>query len=327
MTQVYNFISKLPINSNRKLKLFALTKRIAWLFKYDIETYRFFVKNQVFINSNHYYGHEYWLKRYCGYSDKIYAIIEHGVYFGDNRSLVCPKEEWDFGSVITYGDSRINLLKELHPEMNVFAVGPRIHYAETDKDYYDELSNQIDKTGKVLTLYPAHSLASEKSNYDSELFLKQAEELAEKIGASTIMVSLHPSDFLHHLELGFNNKKVIFVGGGDKPYKFLPRLRAILELSDLTFSNSLGTHVGYSVYMGTPHVMNLESNKNVRPNEVFEREQRLFAELFNGLHPLVITNEQRDLCDRYFGYSHIKKPKELYEILCACKAKYKELYK
>lgn len=326
MSKIYSIISKLPVNSNNKLKIFAFTKRVAWYFKYDKETYRFFVKNQVFVNSNHYYGHEFWLKNYCGYSDKIYAIIEHGVYFGDNRSLVCPKEEWDLGSVITYGDSRIKLLEELHPNMNVYAIGPRIHYAETDKEYYKELYNQIDHTGKVLTLFPAHSLAAEKSKYDSVLFLKQAEELAEKIEAKTIMVSLHPSDYLHHLDLDFNNRKVIFVGGGNKPYQFLPRLRAIFELSDLTFSNSLGTHVGYSLYMGTPHVMNLDSNKNVRPNEVFEREQREFAAVFNGDYPMAITNEQRALCDKYFGYSYIKTPNQLKELLGECKKKYESIY-
>ena len=326
MSQVFSFISKLPLNSNRKLKLFAFVKRVAWLLKYDKETYHFFVSNQVFVNSNHYYGHEYWLKKYSGYNDKIYAVIEHGVYFGNNHNLVCPKEEWDLGSVITYGDSRKKLLEEIHPDMNVYAIGPRIHYAETDKDYYQELYNQIDHSGRVLTLYPAHSLAAEKSLYDGDLFLRQAEELAERIGAKTIMVSLHPSDYCHHLDLGFKGKKLIFVGGGNKPYLFLPRLRAIFELSDLTFSNALGTHVGYSIYMGTPHVMNLKSNNNVCSNVAFEREQRDFAAVFDGEQPLLISNEQRALCDKYFGYTHIKKPEQLHDILCKCKAKYNELY-
>lgn len=324
--EIFSIISKLPINADKKLKLFAFVKRVVWFFKYDKQTYRFFVKNQVFANSNHYYGHEYWLKKYSGYTDKIYAMIEHGVYFGDNRSLVCPKEEWSLGSVITYGDSRIKLLEELHPDMNVYAIGPRIHYAETDRDYYNELYSQIDHTGRVITIFPDHSLASEKSLYDSGLFLKQADELADKIEAKTIMVSLHPSDFLHHLDLEFKGRKVIIVSGGNKPYKFLPRLRAIFELSDLTFSNALGTHVGYSVYMETPHVMNLESNKNIRPNIIFEKEQNEFAATFNGNNPLQITDAQRKLCDKYFGYSHIKTSKQLYDILDECENKYKSIY-
>ena len=323
---VYNYISKLPINANKKLKLFGFIRRIVWFFKYNKETYRFFVENQTFANSNHYYGHEYWLKKYSGYKNMIYAIIEHGVYFGDRRTLVCPKEEWELGSVITYGDSRLQLLKDLHPDMDIYAVGPRIHYAETDKDYYNELYNKIDHAGKVLTLYPAHSIAAEKSEYDSRLFLEQANNLAERIGAKTIMVSLHPSDYLHHLDLDFNGKKVIFVGGGNKPYKFLPRLRAIFEISDLTFSNALGTHVGYSVYMGTPHVLKIESNRNYSSNMVFEEEQKEFAKVFNGKDPLVITNDQKKLCDKYFGFSHIKMPEELFDILCECKRKYESIY-
>lgn len=319
-------ISKLPIASNHKLQLFGLIKRVGWYFKYDKEKYRFFVENQVFCNSNHYYGHEFWLKKYSRFPDKIYGIIEHGVYFGDNRTLVCPKEEWDTGSVITYGDSRIDLLKELHPDKNVYAIGPRIHYAETDMEYYDELYNQIDHTGKVLTIFPAHSLAETKSIYDSELFLKQAEELANRIGAKTIMVSLHPSDFIHKLNLSFEGRKLIFVGGGTTPHKFLPRLRAVISISDLTFSNRLGTHIGYSVYMGVPHVLNTSSNMNARGNEAFEKEQSLFEKTFNGAEPLNITEEQRKLCDYYYGFSHIKTPGELYNILVKCKNKFETKY-
>lgn len=324
--QIYNLIQKLPLNSSKKLKLYAFIKRVGWLLKYDRKTYRLFVDNQVLTYSNHYYGHEYWLKKYSGYNDYIYGVIEHGVYFGDIRNFVCPKEEWDLGSVITYGDSRINLLKEIHPDMNIVAIGPRIHYAETDKMYYNELYNQIDHSGKVLTLFPAHSLAAEKSMYDSELFLKQADEIAEKIGAKTIMVSLHPSDLLHHLDIRFNGKKVIFVGGGNDTFKFLPRLRAILELSDLTFSNALGTHVGYSIYMGTPLVMNLASNNNISKNPIFEEEQKRFASAFNGEYPLLITDEQKQLCDYYFGFSHIKTPEELANVLRECKNKYESIY-
>lgn len=324
---IFNLISRFPINASRKLSLMSFVRRLVWYFKYDKQKFRFLVENQVFANSNHYYGHEYWLKKYSGYSDTVFAIIEHGVYFGDNRSLVCPKEEWELGSVITFGDSRVRILKEMNHEYNVIPIGPRIHYAETDTDYYKELYDQIDHSGKVLTLYPAHSLSANKSSYDSSLFLKQAEELAEKIGAKTIMVSLHPSDYLHHLDLRFKDSKIIIVGGGNNSFKFLPRLRAIFELSDVTFSNALGTHVGYSVYMGTPHVLNIESNHTTYMNPVFEKEQNRFASLFNGENPLVISDNQRKLCDYYFGFSHIKTPKQLFNCLNSCKVEYERRYK
>lgn len=139
MIDPWEIISCLPINSNQKLKIFCFIKKLAWYVKYNKAKYSFFKENQVFANSNHYYGHEYWLKKYSGYTGMIYGIIEHGVYFGDNRTYVCPKEEWDLGSVLTFGDSRINLLHEIHPELNVVGIGPRIHYAETDIDYLNEL--------------------------------------------------------------------------------------------------------------------------------------------------------------------------------------------
>ena len=34
---------------------------------------------------------------------------------------------------------------------------------------------------------------------------------------------------------------------------FLDRLRTLIELSDITLSNNLGTHIGYCVSLGKPH--------------------------------------------------------------------------
>lgn len=325
---VLELLRKFPLRPDNRLRIYALVQRFFWRMKYSRPEYNELIRNQSFAPSNLYYGHEYWLKKYSGYNDKIYAHIEHGVYFGENPTKVAGEEEWELGSIITYGESRLKLLKKLYPDYNIFLIGPRIHYAETDKDYYKELYEKIDHTGKVLTLYPTHSLASTKSLYDSKLFLEQAEALAEKIGAKTIMVSLHPSDLLHQLDIGFSGKKVVIVGGGKDSIKFLPRLRAILELSDLTFSNGLGTNLGYSLYMGTPQVMNLDSNHNVDPNVYFEEEQKKFASVFNGGdNPLVITEEQKRLCDYYFGITHIKTPAELFHCLAACKEKYEERFK
>lgn len=325
---VLEFLRKTPIRSDRRLKIYAMVQRFFWKIKYPSEKYKTLVMYQPISPSSINYGHEYWLKKYSGFPDKIYAHVEHGVYFGEQRMKSSAIEEWDLGNFITFGDSRVKLLHELYPDYNIFPIGPRIHYAETDEDYYNELYKKIDHSSRVLTLYPAHSLASTKSLYDSKLFLEQAETLAEKIGAKTIMVSLHPSDYLHHLDLEFRDKNVIFVGGGGDPFNFLPRLRAILKLSDLTFSNSLGTHIGYSVYMGTPHVMKLESNHNVEPIPHYKEEQDIFAKAFCGDEdPLVITEEQKELCDYYFGFSHIKSPEELYKCLAACRDEYNKRFK
>lgn len=324
---VLDFLRKIPMKSDRRLQLYAYIQRVFWRLKYSRQYYRFLVEYQPFAPSSFYYGHEYWLKRYSGFKDKIYSHIEHGINSSGDRSKVANEEEWDLGNIITYGESRKRLLEELYPDYNVFPIGPRIHYAETDQEYYSELYNKINHSGKVLTLYPAHSLASQKSEYDSALFLKQAEDLAERIGARTIMVSLHPSDYIHKLDLSFRDKDVIIVGGGSNSFKFLPRLRAILELSDLTFTNALGTHTGYSIYMKTPQVINLESNLRVDPDAVWEEEQKLFAKVFNGDNPLEISQEQWNLCDYYYGYSYIKSPDELYKCLESCKTKYEERFK
>ena len=326
-TAILRLLRRLPIRPDKRLRIFNFVKKIFYKIYYPQEISSFYIITQPFTPSGLYYGHDFWMKKYSGYSDNIYAHIEHGVYFGENKEKIGEEEEWNLGSVITYGDSRKRLLEDLYPDYNVIPIGPRIHYATTDIEYYNELYNQIDHNGKVLTLFPAHSIANEKSLYDSELFLKQADDLAKQIGAKTIMVSLHPSDYLHNLDLGFKDSKVIFVGGGNDSIKFLPRLRAIFELSDLTFSNAIGTHIGYSIYMGTPHVLNIESNHYVSKNPIFEQEQKKFASVFNGDTPLRITGEQRELCNYYFGFSYIKTSEELFNCLISCKMEYEKRYK
>ena len=322
---IRQLICKLPVNSDKKIRLQGFVQRIYWFLHYDKKRRNELINNQVLLNSNHYYGHEYWLKKYCGYDHRIGGIIEHGVYFGNNRDRVGPSEDWDTGSILTFGESRVSLLKELYPSYNIYPIGPRIHYADISQTYYDEIYRKLDHTGKTLTIYPSHSIANEKAKFDSKLFLEEAKQLAKRIGAKNILVSLHPSDYLHNINLDFEGANVILVGGGNNPLEFLPRIKAIFKLSDLTFSNSLGTHVGYSIYMKTPHVMSLSSNKNAG-NPVYECEQKKFAEVFNGVDLYSISEEQYALCDYYFGYSYIRKPSDLQIILDECRAKYYELY-
>ena len=313
-------IVKLPISSYNKLRLYrALTKCYACLYCTPEERMRRKKINNLTVSGT-YYGQEQWLKEYCGYKDPIYAYIEHGVYFGDNTSKVGWPPEWDLGNIITFGDSRYNLLKELYPDYNILRVGPRVHYAPTDRAYYEELKAKLDSDGKTMALYPFHSVHDDKHAFKTNVFLEGAFELGKDLGVKNYMISLHPTDFEHSSDLLYKDKDVILVTGGPANEGFLPRLRAIMELADITYSNALGTHIGYSVYLGTPHVLDLTSNPPKYDKITRYREEQFqFAEVFSGKDGLCITNEQRELCDYYWGYSHIKKPDELYKSLEECK--------
>lgn len=323
---IQNNILKLPLSSYNKLRLYRILSRgYSYLYCTPEERKRR-NKNNILTVSGAYYGQEQWLKRSCGFLDPIYAYIEHGVYFGDNPTRVGWSPEWDLGNIITFGDSRYDFLKKLYPDYNVLRVGPRVHYAPTDQAYYEELKSKLVSDGKTMALYPHHSIHDDKHAYNTRQFLEGAFEVGREFGVKNYLLSLHPTDIEHGADTLYKDENVILVTGGPANEGFLPRLRAIMELADVTYSNALGTHVGYSVYLGTPHILDLNSNPPANKGEFsskvrerFYEEQSQFASVFSGKDGLTITNEQRELCDYYWGFSHVKTPDELYMCLEECK--------
>ena len=317
-----NKITKLPISARQKIICYNVLRRILWFFKYGLIKFRYLQSHSTFVPSNSYYGHEYWLKEYSGYRGNILAMIEHGVYFGDDTSKVGFETEWEIGNIITYGESRWKLLKSLYPQYNIIAIGPRIHYAPIDDDLLTELSNSIDKSKKTMAVFPAHSLADQVTYYDTKEFLINVYDIIEKYEIGNVIVSLHPSDYKHNLDFPFKNCNFILTGGGNDPYRFLPRVKAIISVSDVTFSNSLSTHIGYSIYLNKPHIfitqqLTLEVSDNFVEKKYME-ETELFAKVFAPQEKLTITDEQKELCDYYWGISKIMSPQQLHDELKSC---------
>lgn len=326
---MYEYIRRIPfLSTENKMRLNKTYLDIGRRIKYSKRDYERVKGNNTLIVSNYNYGHEYWLKKHCGYSDYIYGVIEHGVYFGDFRGKDGYEEEYDFGSILTYGDYRINILKEVFPGYNIVGVGPRIHYAETDMQYYNELKSMIDPNYRTIALYPDHGATGADVECDVKSFVSRAMDIANDINAKNIFLSLHPYDLALGLDKEFKTegKNLILVTGGRDQLKFLPRLRAIFSLSDLIYSNAIGTYIGYSVYFNKPNIIELGSNHKKYWN-AYIKEQSEFARIFNGDHPMTVTREQRELCDYYFGYNHIKTPVTLYKELEKCKCIFKKRYK
>lgn len=324
---IRNYIRKLPVNSNRKIELYNGFRHLFYRLKYTSADYQKIMESDCFVPGNINYGHEYWLKKYSGYRDFIYGLIEHGVYFGDKKDRIGNVEDWDIGSIITFGDSRINLLKQVYPDYHVFGVGPRIHYADIDQAYYEEIKSKIDPMGKTMVLYPHHSLYHTASVYDINSFMEEASSIAKELNIKNILVSLHPADIAHGFDKKYEGRHFMTVTGGIDQIKFLPRMKAILKVADITYSNTLGTHIGYSIYERKPVVMDISSYRRNFGNEIYEKEQQTFADLFNGNNPYTITKEQLDLCDYYFGFSHVKSPSELCDEFQKCEAEYIKRYK
>lgn len=326
---IYGIIRKLPLSSERKMKFFNCYRDICWRIKFNNFEYEKVKKNLSFCGSNSFYGHEYWLKKYSGYNDYVYGVIEHGLYFGNFREKDGNVDEYDFGSILTYGEYRVNILKEVFPSYNIVGIGPYIHYAETDMRYYNELRSRIDSNYRTIALYPDHCAAGSNANYVFHEFISQAMSIANEVDAKNILISMHPNDIalgLHKQLDIFRGKNIILVTGGSYHPNYLPRVRAIMSLTDIIFSNAIGTYLGYGVYFEKPIIIDISSNHRAFW-DAYKEEQKMFAGVFNGSHPLLLTPEQKELCDYYFGYNNIKTPDELYGTLENCKKFYREQFK
>ena len=91
---------------------------------------------------------------------------------------------------------------------------------------------------------------------------------------------------------------------------FLERQRTLIKLADFTMSNSIGTHVGYCVYMGKPHysfkqwyeydiVLHSEKDTAKAQGELFEQE--VVRDAFSSCEE-AITEQQLSICKKYWGF-------------------------
>lgn len=279
------------------------------------------------VPSNFGYGHEHWLKKCASYQTPIHAAIEHGVYFGDQvGGYGNPvREEWQIGSILTYGSYRKELLEEAYPNNKIYAIGPYISYVETDERLLSERAEHLVGSDRTLTLFPAHSIPHMKRSYDHDVLIAKTIEIAYKADCDDMAVCLSPMDIDTKLAHKYHDAGFRVECCGNDAIRFLARQRAILETSDLTVSNDLGTHVGYSLAFGVPHAIiepvglsELDPNLRDLNVAVLRQQKNLFAEAFDLKHLGSITREQYDLVDCYWGLKERKQPSELKSIFESC---------
>lgn len=278
--------------------------------------------------SNDWYGHASVLKKYANISqsDSIKSTIEHGVFF-DN--FVWDQDTQSrFPSIITFSKDHTKFLSRL-TKKKIYTIGPLIHYAQSFLDATSQ-KNERARLGKTLLVFPAHSTSMCDVNYDMKKFCKKILLLGK--GYSSIRICLYWKDIL---------------GGWDKKYRsfgfecvtaghifdplFLPRLKSIIDLSDNTISNIPGTHSGYCIYMNKPHQilsqsMNYYGDRidSQRSNKTLSNKTYLeLCETFSKPTNL-ITKEQYNLINTYWGLDQIKTKEELGKIIHEAEASYKK---
>lgn len=279
---------------------------------------------------NDWYGHANNLKTYLGLKKnyQFKFILEHGLYLNDQVDNL--DVEANLPTIITYSDYRLNILKEYRS--NVFSIGPFIHYAKsflTD----EEIEKEKKRLGESLLFFPAHSTPVIGFDYDIEKLCRKIKKIAGK--DRRVRICLYWKDILlgrhkTYQDFGF---ECVTAGHMLDPL-FLPRLKSLISISDLTASNIVSSHVGFCIYMNKPHIvineelkMRTSRNWNKRINDGFKSEGYVeMLEEFSKLN-YKITKKQQNLIKKYWGSDRIRTKAELRKIILQTEKIYTEFKK
>jgi hypothetical protein len=243
----------------------------------------------------------------------VTEYLEHGA------SLCCDPETVKMGGhvdricikrIYTFGDLRKQIietfLRNHNMKRKVIAIGPYINGAVFFKTK-NELDILKQKYGKTLLIFPCHSIKTMHAIYDESDFMQEIFKI--KNDFDTVFICLHWLDVLNEKRFLFYEKyvsgnfKIVSAGNSHDP-SFLSRLKDLIYLSDFTMSNSVGTHVGYSVCMGKPHYLYSQTidyiSNDVSPDAGMYPDVPKFYERF-GQYSANITPEQIALIERYWG--------------------------
>ena len=279
------------------------------------------------LTDNNCFGIGYSLRQYAGirksYCD---ALIEHGYFFGD---YVSDQEKITFAKqILTFGDIRVQHLREKAGIDNAVAIGPYIHYA---KPYYDEVKMLEEKKrlGKVLLVFFQHSATDCSVSFDVDYIISKIDSIKDKF--DTVVISLFWSDINPEIEARLKKENyLIFSSGHRYDYNFLSRQKTMIMLSDMTMSNSVGTHIAYCTYLGKPHwlikqevkevansklgMANRIIDQGIDANPIAIKEKNDFYESF-AEYSDILTDQQITIASKYFGFKHIKTGEQIRKLI------------
>lgn len=285
--------------------------------KETLKNSRFKVETLHFDNS--FYGTEYSLNLFCGHDKPIPACIEHGLFFG---SYVSEREyiHSGFSSLLTFSEIRKQHIRE-KTKIPVIPLGPYIAYAPLLLSK-KELNEKKASFGKTLLVFPSHSTAYSNAAFDYKALINEILLVKKQHGFKTIIVNLFWKDWESGLEKPFSeNGFLISTCGYQRDPFFLSRLKSLILLADVTMSNSVGTNLGYCVFLGKPHYVFCQNViQSAAQNETGEFE-KAFVETRNQEKKEVedafrsyserISISQKNICSRYWGFSNVLSKNQL----------------
>ena len=265
-----------------------------------------------------------WLKIFAGISQdtKIPFHIEHGVFFDEssyNGELNSPFEQ-----IIVPGDFRVEVLKSEYGK-KATAIGPYIAYVESFLTL-KQAERLKHKSGKTLTVFPVHSTETVQYKYDIDQYCEGLLKLKQEHKFKTVRICLFYKDILKnvHREYQKHGFEIVSAGHMFDP-QFLPRLRSVIETSDITCSNAMGTQLAYCVYLKKPHFIQNQELSCIDPTDEISKESwdayyssNDILEAFST-YSQKISKKQYELLDFYCGFSRVLGKKWLRELLTKAK--------
>ncbi|WP_214828572.1 hypothetical protein [Exiguobacterium sp. s26] len=285
-----------------------------------------------YYKGNYFYGISNSIKTFSGFNDPIKACIEHGVYFGD---IVPEIESYNSGlpAIITFSDERKKHIRKV-TKKPVFSIGPYISYT---KNYCskEQLESYKNKFGKTLLVFPSHSVDRVRATFNTAEFVEKIKDFKVTYNFDTVIVCLYYRDIEHGRgKLYEENGFVVTTAGRREDPNFLGRLKSLISLSDYTMSNSVGTHVGYSIVLEKPHMIipqktiyeaDYEPDLEQAPELFYTQsvlDKKEVLDTFTS-YSESITEDQRKVCNKFWGIENVRSSDEIQFILDFCEKVYR----
>jgi hypothetical protein len=191
----------------------------------------------------------------------------------------------------------------------------------------EEFLHEKKKLGKTLLVFPSHSINGLYSVFNINEFIDEILQRSKSFDTTIICLYFHDIQKNNYLE---NYKKAgfrIVTAGHIHDFHFLSRLKHIISLSDFTMSNSVGTHIGYCIYLKKPHLLfnqkltykhtynkHIGEFRNKKQSSDLLKETEMIRNAFiKESH--TITNNQFKVAKHFWGFNQIKKSSELNGLL------------
>lgn len=265
---VFDLMARIKYYKTNKLTCYVLKQleRIDPILNYEefrnaieplLQTNQYLSYSGIGSESRH-YGHLDMLYEYAGCKNRngrlLFPAIEHAASRGVVK-IRADEEVIRNLSFVYQSRYRKDNIHERNGYKPVFCIGSYIHYA---KPYYskDVMRDMKLRYGKTLTIFAGHNREDQEMEYSDQEFVDYVMAYANDNHYDTVLVSVYFCDTDKELYHEFDKRGAILVSCGFREdRKFIQRLRAIFELSDMVLSNNIGSPEGFTKYLGLPYMV------------------------------------------------------------------------